>query len=237
MTTLLCIPWSGASATVYIKWRRLLPEQVRLVPIELAGRGTRMNEPLYADWREAISDLARWVEGRGLDGPWALFGHSLGGLLGYELVRRLIDQGHPPPVHLFVSGTNPPSWRPPEPTLHLVHDDSAFLERIFQLGGIPLGLMRDPELRSLFTPIIRNDYRLYETYTWTPPARPLACPITILGGALDTLAAPENLAGWSEITTGPCETVLFTDGTHFFIEQQPREVVDVVQRALRSPGT
>lgn len=235
-TTLFAIPWSGASASVYFKWRKLLRGHVRFVPLELAGRGTRMREPLYADWHAATADVARLMGDSGIDGPWAVFGHSLGGLLGYEAVRRLVDEGRAPPVHLFVSGSNPPTWTPTQAPLHEVVDDLAFLERIFPLGGTPLGLLQDPDLRSLFAPVIRNDYRLFETYRWTPPERALTCPVTVLGGALDPLATPENLAGWRALTTGPCDTVIFPGGNHFFLEPALHEVVAIVQTALGSPS-
>ncbi|MGV7927253.1 thioesterase II family protein, partial [Mycobacterium kansasii] len=42
---LFCLPYSGASAMIYARWRRLVPSWLEVVPVELPGRGRRMDEP------------------------------------------------------------------------------------------------------------------------------------------------------------------------------------------------
>jgi len=41
--TLFCLPYSGASAMFYSPWRRKLPEWLNVRPLELPGRGMRMD--------------------------------------------------------------------------------------------------------------------------------------------------------------------------------------------------
>ena len=76
---LFCLPHSGASASVYARWRRVLPDWLQVCPLELPGRGRRMDEPLQRDIKALAAQLADEIS-RDLDGPYALFGHSLGGL-------------------------------------------------------------------------------------------------------------------------------------------------------------
>ncbi len=86
--TLLCLPYSGASAMVYSRWRRQLPPWLHLQPVELPGRGARYDEPLQTDMRALALQLAREHK-PSLHGPYALFGHSLGGVAGLRNGPRL----------------------------------------------------------------------------------------------------------------------------------------------------
>src|SRR5688500_1281485 len=107
---LLCLPYSGGSAMFYARWRRLLPSWIDVRPVEWPGRGARMVEPLATNPRALASQLA--VElGAQLDAPYALFGHSLGALMAFELAHSLIDRGAPAPAILFASGAEAPAVR------------------------------------------------------------------------------------------------------------------------------
>ena len=107
---LFCLPYSGASAMVYARWRRALPEWLQVCPLELPGRGMRMDEPLQRDIKALAAQLADEIS-RDLNGPYALFGHSLGGLLAFELAHALSVRNVPTPLALFASGTAGPARR------------------------------------------------------------------------------------------------------------------------------
>lgn len=81
---LFCLPHSGASAMAYNRWRRSLPEWLHVRALELPGRGMRMDEPLQCDIKRLAHQLADEISPE-LDRPFAIFGHSLGGLLAFEL--------------------------------------------------------------------------------------------------------------------------------------------------------
>lgn len=101
---MFCLPYSGASAMVYVRWRRALPDWLQVCPLELPGRGMRMDEPLQRDIKTLAAQLADEI-GRDLGSPYALFGHSLGGLLAFELAHALKARNLPAPLALFASGT------------------------------------------------------------------------------------------------------------------------------------
>jgi len=107
---LYCLPYSGASAMVYVRWRRALPDWLQVCPLELPGRGMRMDEPLQRDIKALAAQLAQEIS-RDLHTPYALFGHSLGGLLAFELAHALNARNLPAPLALFVSGTAGPARR------------------------------------------------------------------------------------------------------------------------------
>ena len=81
---LFCLPYSGASAMVYSRWRRKLPAWLQLRPVELPGRGARMAEPLHTDLAGLARQLARELHDEVRQGPYAVLGHSLGALLACD---------------------------------------------------------------------------------------------------------------------------------------------------------
>src|SRR6186713_968087 len=115
---LLCLPYSGGSAMFYARWRRLLPSWIDVRPVEWPGRGARMDEPLATDPRVLVAQLAGELAAQ-LDGSYALFGHSLGAMIAFELAHGLLDRGAPAPTILFASGAEAPAardgskWRQP----------------------------------------------------------------------------------------------------------------------------
>ena len=99
--SLLCLPCAGASATMYLRWRRLLPRWIEVVPLELPGRGSRLGEDFVEDFDALVSLLCSEHEAA-LRGNFALFGHSMGALLAWGIAQRLRATGRPLPRALLV---------------------------------------------------------------------------------------------------------------------------------------
>ena len=85
---LLCLPCAGASASMYLRWRRFLPPSVRIVPVELPGRGARMGETFVEDFDALVARICT-EQADAMRGDFALFGHSMGALLVHGVTRRL----------------------------------------------------------------------------------------------------------------------------------------------------
>jgi len=112
---LFAFPYSGASASIFFSWAEPLPRTIELVAVQLPGRGARLSEPSFTHMTELIDALALAMLPF-LDRPFALFGHSLGAVIAFELTRRLRATGANLPVHLLVSGHTAPKIedrRPP----------------------------------------------------------------------------------------------------------------------------
>ncbi len=141
---LFCLPHSGASASVYARWRRVLPDWLQVCPLELPGRGMRMDEPLQRDIKALAAQLAEEIS-RDLDGPYALFGHSLGGLLAFELAHALNARNLPAPLALFASGTAGPARR--DVSEYAVEKtDAQLIARLRELQGTAEEALANPEL-------------------------------------------------------------------------------------------
>ena len=227
--TLLCLPYSGASAMVYSRWRRKLPEWLHLQPVELPGRGARFDEPLQTDIRALTQQLARECK-PSLKVPYALFGHSLGALLACEMAHALRALGCPEPVALFASGTAAPTMRADydrgfaEPKT-----DAQLIEQLRTLNGTSEEVLANEELMSLTLPILRADFLLCGRFQ--PVPRPLLkCPVHVLGGKSDK-ATTEQLIGWSKETHGSFSVDMLAGG-HFFIHEHEAKVLRVIKDQL-----
>jgi medium-chain acyl-[acyl-carrier-protein] hydrolase len=165
-----------------------------------------------------------------LDQPWAVFGHSMGGLIGFELVRYLAVRHGILPVHLFVSACVSPSWMAQRARLHQLPDADFINELQRRYNALPDAILADEELLGLFIPILRADCELLDTYTYDP-ALSLACRITAYGGREDHEMQEKELEAWREETQAEFNLQLFSGG-HFYLQENLAPVLEAVARSL-----
>ncbi|QKG84603.1 thioesterase [Kroppenstedtia pulmonis] len=234
MIKLFCVPYAGGSAWAFTKWKTKLHPSIQLVPLELSGRGRRITEPLYEDMESIVDDIYPVIQQEiKSGGPFAIFGHSLGGLVVYELCHRMMETGDPMPVHVFVSGKGAPHRKKErEGLLHLL-DDEPFMEEIFKLGGTPREVMENKELFQLVVPVLKSDYRIAEMYVHDSNKKDLPCDLSILYGTEDDIPE-EHMSAWRELISGTGTLYPFP-GDHFFIHdpETMEEVIDVINSTLK----
>lgn len=228
---LFCLPYAGGSArTVYANWRKTIAPSIELIPVELAGRGQRIAEPFYKSFEHAVEDAYAIVTSQAGDSDYALFGHSMGAHISYELTHKMIESGKKPPLHLFASGRRAPhTQRESDKIMHKL-SESEFKEELLKLNGTPKELFEHPELLELIIPILRNDYRILEVYGSSPEREPLNIPFTIFNGDKDELNE-EEVEGWKRHSTLKCTYHTF-DGDHFFINQHYLKVIELINSTL-----
>ena len=209
-------------------WPSRLPPDVELYLIQPPGREERFREPRFTRVAPLVEALAPVVTPH-LDKPYAVFGYSMGGLLGFELIRALRRRGAPMPQRLFVAARPAPHLYETRPPLYTMPDDQLFDELDRRYGGIPSEALKNPEIRSVFVPLLRADIEMIETYRYEDEA-PLDCPITVYGGIGDRIT-PDELSGWSQHTRWPQPPQMF-DGGHFFIQSDPGPLLGAVSRLL-----
>ncbi|EST55784.1 gramicidin dehydrogenase [Brevibacillus panacihumi W25] len=229
---MFCLPYAGASANVYSPWSKHLSPEIEVIPVELAGRGRRFLEPLYPTLDHAVEDLLPFMQEQLADGePYVLFGHSMGALLAYELTIRIEEVALPKPICSIFSGKNAPGTAM-DKLRHQLSDDD-LLSELMLLGGTPEELARDREMRQLFLPVIRNDFRLVEEYRHKIKRNKVTCPIAILTGLHDSLTTSAYIREWTHVSGHSCKFYSFPGG-HFFIHEQTAEVLGVIQEIVLS---
>ena len=227
--TLFCLPYSGGGASMYYGWQRLLGPRVEVAPIHLPGREDRDDEPLS----HSAEAIAAAVAGRA-DRPYAIYGHSMGARLGFEVIRALRRQGARLPFRFYPAACLPPdvSW----PLANCVElPDDEFLNLLVERLNAPAQPWTIPELREFVLPVLRADFAWIARYQCRGEP-PLAVPLIGLAGADDAEAAPSAMLGWARHT---CESFrLHTiPGDHFFLRSAAAEVTDLLSTdMLRAIG-
>jgi medium-chain acyl-[acyl-carrier-protein] hydrolase len=214
---LFCVPHAGAGASVFRPWMAQLPG-ISVCPLQPPGREGRVPErpyqriePLADEFAATIFDVA--------GGPYAVYGHSLGALVGYETVRRIRDLGGPTPVHLFVSGCGAPRCTTESGTPVSTMSEAQIAELLRRLGGTPEWLLAEPVLLRWILPPFRADFVVKENYRYRP-GPPLEVPITALAASADPRVELGQMEAWGDHTTGPFRLHTLTGG-HFAVLEQP----------------
>jgi medium-chain acyl-[acyl-carrier-protein] hydrolase len=225
---LFCLPHAGGSASAYHAWPADLPDDVEMAAVQLPGRTYRIKEAPFFRMEALTEALIAALESY-LDRPFVIFGHSLGALTAFETVRRLRATGKPQPIHLIVSGRRAPHVPGKEPQLHRA-PDGEFLQAMQELFGMPAELRNDSGLMALSMPALRADFELMETWSYQPEA-PVEMPITAIGGCSDPTLPFSGLEAWREQTTASFESY-WLPGTHFYLNEQRRSVLALLERIL-----
>jgi len=228
-TLLLCFPHAGGAASAYRDWAAHVPADTELWAAPYPGREDRIASPLIDSMDWLVDAMVSAIE-PALDRPVVVFGHSMGGSVAHEftlrlaalrpgLVRRLVVSARPAPT----------AWAPCVDPVHELDDDGVVTE-VAALGG-PTDALADPQLRQLLLPMIRNDFRLIESYR--PSEAVLDVDLVVLAGTRDSSLAVEHTAGWAEATTGPFARHIY-EGDHFYLHDH---LADVVSRVTSRADT
>ncbi|MFM9588409.1 thioesterase II family protein [Streptomyces scabiei] len=224
---LLCLPHAGGSAGSYLPMARALAPRADVLAAQYPGRQDRYAEPPTTSVRELAERVVDAVGGDD-DRPLALFGHSMGAVVAHEAALRLEAAGRAP-LRLFVSGRRAPSVIRDRGNLHRA-GDAELLAAVRDLNGTDSEVLEDEELVQLVLPALRGDFTALETYEPRPGDR-LGCPVTVLTGDADPVTPVADARAWADHTDGPTEVCVFPGG-HFFLNDRPGEVADVVRRHL-----
>ncbi|TDQ00452.1 thioesterase II family protein [Labedaea rhizosphaerae] len=212
-----CLPHAGGSASAYRPWLGKVPGAA-LLPVQPPGRETRLRDETFTEMGALVEELAPIVVDEAAGGPYAVYGHSLGALVAFELVRRIRALGAPEPVHLFLSGCVAPSHCAQDGPKVLGMSEDQVVDMLRKLGGTPEWLLADPGTRAMIMPAVRADFSVKETYVHRDEP-PLSTPITVLASTADPRAEHALQDGWRAHTTGGFELHTMVGG-HFAVFEQ-----------------
>jgi medium-chain acyl-[acyl-carrier-protein] hydrolase len=230
---LFCFPYAGASSMMYLKLKKFVNEYVEICPIELSGRGARIEEKLHSSIEETVDDSYNRIKEYIEDGySYAFLGYSMGVLIVYELVNKIKNEGLRGPEHIFMAAKEPPNVGDTEYKYKFYKlPDDVFAKEIGSVGGTPKEILENKDALDLFIPILRADYKLVETYEVDLQPKDLECNITVLGGKEDKFTS-NYLSEWDKYTSKDFEIIMF-EGGHFFINDNLEKFSEVINRSLK----
>jgi surfactin synthase thioesterase subunit len=219
---LVCFPHAGGSAGFYFPVSGALSPETEVIAVQYPGRQDRRSEPCLdtvAELADAVLEpLLTWA-----DRPLALFGHSMGASLAFEVACRLEERGVSP-IALFASGRRAPS-RHRDENVHL-RDDDGLIAEVKKLSGTDSKVLDDEEIVRMILPAIRSDYKAAETYRWQTGG-PLRSPIHVLVGQSDPRVTIDEAQAWREHTSSEFTLTTYPGG-HFYLNTQlPRLVREI----------
>jgi surfactin synthase thioesterase subunit len=225
-----CFPHAGGNARAFLDWQPALAADAEVMAVCMPGRAHRCDEPPPTSIDELADGAARAIAAQA-DRPVLLFGHSLGALVAFEVARRLRDE--PALRHLVVSGCSAPELLPTERVRRIAQlDGREFAEAVAFFGGLPPEIIAEEDLLYLLLPNLIADFRLVARYRYRP-APPLAVGASVIAGVDDPHVDEAALALWRhEFATVPARHPV--DGGHFYFDQQPDAVLDVLRPLVRA---
>jgi medium-chain acyl-[acyl-carrier-protein] hydrolase len=216
---LICVPGAGGRTSQFRPWANAMPESVEVSGVQLPGHGALIRQRPFSHVQPMAAGLAKVIMSDPRL-PLALFGHSMGALVAYELARALEGSAYAP-VHLFVAAHRAPDIAVSHAMLHRL-PDPAFIAAMREFGGTPPEVFDNRDILSLMLPVLRADFEATETYRHEG-GLPLDVPITVFGGREDPYVGEPELDAWRRHTRRHC-TVELLDGGHF-IEHPWSEVM------------
>ncbi|GAA1669658.1 hypothetical protein GCM10009733_078840 [Nonomuraea maheshkhaliensis] len=224
--TLFCLPYAGGGAGAYTGLLRALSAVpgLTVVPVQLPGRESRIAEPPAFTIAEVADEVAPATRE-----PYALYGHSMGARLAFEVVRELRRRGLRGPSRLYVGGAHPPDRRVPLAAAVDLPDD-AFVDQLIRRSGALPELKHLPELRELMMPVLRSDFTWIKNYSFVPePA--IDCPVVAFTGLDDGEVGAADMLGWARHTTAGFRLRTLRGG-HLFVKDRPAELAELITADL-----
>lgn len=225
--TLYIFPHAGGSTTFYVPFAKTFSGNIKRIAVQYPGRPDRSgltqltSIPVLAD--EIYSMMAPSAQ---TDGRVAFFGHSMGGLLAFEVALRFQSAGYPVAA-LFVSSCAAPGHiRYKE----LQGSDHDILNLVARATDTDPDLLANEEFAASVLPTLQS-VRAIAAYT-RPPEVKVSCPIYAFVGDSDMLVAYENVTAWSERTTEKFSARVFSGDHFYFNSHLPELVNDIESTAL-----
>lgn len=226
---LFCLPFAGGSKRAYSNWSKSANRSLEIEGIEIKGRGERLGQGFYQDMSEAVDDIYALIKDNIQTEDYALYGHSMGTLLAYELYYKVVAEGQRKPVHIFFSGRQSPIVKNNMYVSSTMPDDE-FIAKIIELGGIHEELSQSKELMRFYLPVLKNDIRIMENYEFKEKTKKIKCKISVFQGLEDMIDGKQAIT-WDDLCDQKTKYYFFT-GSHFFINDHADKIIDIFEGEL-----
>ncbi|NES71096.1 MAG: thioesterase [Okeania sp. SIO2D1] len=225
---LFCFHPAAAGASLFRLWGKYLPSNIEVCAIQLPGRETRIKEPLITKWDDLLPTLTKVLSPLIEEYPFVFFGHSLGALISFEVVRKLRREKLPIPKYMFVSGRRAPHI--PIDNLRHQASNETLISTLREHGGTREAVLQNQELMELFLPVLRADFTLNEKYTYFPEA-PLESPMVAFRATNDKEVNLQQLSQWEKYTISNFDLHEFS-GSHMFFQNEPKTLIETILKFL-----
>ncbi len=221
------LPFAGGSKYSYHSFIQSNSLPVSFIPLELPGRGTRIEESLLEDIELHADDIFNQILPYITNAPYAIFGHSMGAILSFLILERLVRKGVAMPSHVFFSGCSGPS-------VYRINDiyllpKKNFFEQVEKIGGSISSIFSNDELLNYIEPILRADLKALYHFKYNHHHK-FDVPATVLIGSSEGIT-DKNALAWQKEIKYPVKLKKF-EGGHFFIFDHSHEIVRMIATSV-----
>lgn len=227
---LVCFPFAGGGASHYAKWNEHMPA-IEVLPVQLPGRENRIKDEPYRNSEELTEKIVNEILPYLQSGNFSVFGHSMGGVLAFEVVKKLEKRNLFPDI-CFISGTSICEYvkiRYAEKKTDDMNDDE-FIDMVSQFGAIDENnvLLKYPEIREIYMRVLRADFNVIESYEQTDEK--INCPVAAMCGTDDHSETIETMHDWEKYTNAKVYYKEYS-GDHFYLDDNLDEIChDIMER-------
>ncbi|RBL90382.1 thioesterase II family protein [Chitinophaga flava] len=227
---LVCFPFAGGNIYSYDEFTKFLPDYINLITIEYPGRGSRIGEDLINDMEVLIEDLLVQFKALTIEGPYVIYGHSMGAVVSYLMVRKILENQLEAPLAVFLTGAGSivNGWQAPI-RYNLSRED--FIKSLALLGGLPEEILGNSDFMEFYVPIFRADIEALEKCRYKETT-PFNIPMYVVTGKEENVS-PQQALLWKNETTADFEYTQLP-GQHFFIFSQMQPLLAYIRRKIDS---
>ena len=209
---LICFPPNAAGVSAYARWGKLLEDSgIAVTVLQFPGWEGRQTEACIGDLDGLVSAALDAVIPLAEKEKVAFYGHSMGGLIAYELALRLKKDHAISIAHFFVGALHAPHLQYPRPAEfdipRSVFKRDAPLSVVFshlkQLSFIDLPPQMNPtqNMRALsllrdWMPCFEIALRIFKTYI--PNENTVPCGIDAFSSTGDACVSPKYVKLWGK---------------------------------------
>lgn len=228
-TTLICFPYAGGNSHAFSGWKEFLPKNWNILAVQYPGRMGLISSPPETNVLSLVTKLYKEILPFVVNDNVIFFGHSLGALVSFELVKYIEKMKDITIDALCVSACVSPELVGNKEGIYHLSDDE-FLIKISGYGGTPNEILKDKDLMQFFLPVLKSDFCMYETYSHNPKER-ISPPILAFGSPDDPYAPVNDMLNWKKVSSSNSELITVL-GDHFFLHNSQSNFPDRFQQSI-----
>ncbi|MBB2992918.1 surfactin synthase thioesterase subunit [Mycolicibacterium iranicum] len=225
---LFIFPHAGGTPQYYVPFAKTFTTDIKRTAVQYPRQGGKQDFGSFTSLPAVADEICTMVSpDKDHGGPVVFFGHSMGGLLAFEVARRFEAAGRPIAA-LFVSAVAAPGLVGYD---DIPDTDEGLLAAVSTITGADPEFMKNPEFAAAILPTLRG-LKAIANYS-CPPEVTLSCPIHAYYGDDDEIATQDRVLPWAQRTTAGF-TVRDFKGHHFYLNDHLGELVPDLEEKVWS---
>ncbi len=223
---LFCFHDAGGSSSLFQDWSESISDEIELNIVELPGRGHRSKLKPIVDMQLLVGELATQFQKNDDGRPFLVFGHSMGGAVGFEVMRELRRRGARLPM-LVITSSTPALFSYDRRAVSNEISEEELIERFPHLSK---NAITDETIRQSYIGVMRSDLSLLDSYHYVSE-EPFQVPIISLRGVDDPGVSLDQVQAWERETT-LAHRVIERPGAHRYIVDDVPFVTELIGNYL-----